>query len=284
MFVADNRLSSAKSYFFNELIGSFSKSECKTMWNAFLSQKFGWSASNVLLNSDLRLSESDLLEIRSFVKRLQNNEPFQYILGEVLFHGLHLKVDYRALIPRPETEELITLIINQQINFKNIIDFCTGSGCIALALKKHFLEAKVYANDLSPQALELAQENAQSNAIDIQLECIDLFNWNSNLGFDLMVSNPPYIPQNQAIEMHENVLNFEPHLALFVDDQDPLVFYKQLVKIANSNLNSNGLMALEIHENYAQEIITLFDSILFNRLEIHKDLQGKNRMILAQKA
>lgn len=284
MFVPDNLVRTAKHYFFETLSDQFSKSECKTMWTSILTTYFGWTPSQILLNANERFSESDLLRIRSVVKRLQINEPFQYVLGETYFADMLLKTDTRALIPRPETEELVALVMAQGLSYSNIIDFCTGSACIALALKKAYPTAVVSAIDLSEAAIELAQENAHLNQLELQLDVQDLFEWASTTSYDLMISNPPYIPQKEAALMQENVLAHEPHMALFVPDQTPLLFYEQLAQIALSNLQKKGLMVLEVHENLAQQTLSLFAPEYFSRREIHRDLQGKERMILAQKA
>lgn len=284
MFVADNRVQSAKNYFLERLAELFSPTECKSMWTTVLNIYFGWSASDILLKNDERLSESDLLQIRSVVKRLQANEPFQYIIGEVEFANLKLKVDHRALIPRPETEELIDLIVRQEKPFQSIVDLCTGSGCIALALKKTFAQAEVTGLDLSQDALELAKENAALHNLSVVFEYGDIFNWQSQKRFDLMVSNPPYIPQEEAAQMAPNVLDYEPHIALFVPNEDPLRFYKQIMIIAQDKLLKDGYLVLEIHENYAKETTALFSEACFKNVQIYCDLQGKERMILAQKA
>lgn len=284
MFVADNRVSSAKLYFFEQVGSLFSASECKQMWQQILQKRFAWSGADILLNQDERLSESDLLFIRSFVKRLQANEPFQHILGEVWFAELLLKSDARALVPRPETEELIDLIKKQKQNFKHIADVCTGSGCIALVLKSRFPDAEVLGLDVSPEAIELAKENATYTNLEVGFQVQDIFEWQPNKKFDLIVSNPPYIPQAEQTKMQANVLDFEPHLALFVPDQDPLLFYKQLATLAESNLSTEGWIALELHEDYALPTKFLFETPHFKNQAIYLDLQGKNRMLLAQKA
>jgi release factor glutamine methyltransferase len=284
MFVSDNFLKTAQLYFHEQLQGVYSQMACKQMWQQILEKRFAWTPTDLLLKQQERLSESDLLYIRSFVKRLQNNEPFQYILGETYFADILLKTDARALIPRPETEELVALVKAQGNSYSNIIDFCTGSACIALALKKAYPTAVVSAIDLSEAAIELARENAQLNQLELQLMVLDIFAWQSTEQFDLIVSNPPYIPQKEAALMQKNVLEHEPHMALFVSDQTPLLFYEQLVRLAVSNLQAKGIIALEVHENLAQQTLALFDKKYFTRSEIHRDLQGKERMILAQKA
>jgi release factor glutamine methyltransferase len=284
MFVADNRVASAKHYFFEELADLFSNSECKSMWSSVLSTYFGWTPSDILLKRDERFSESDLLRIRSVVKRLQANEPFQYIMGEVYFSDLNLKIDQRALIPRPETEELIALIGNLDLPFGSILDLCTGSGCIALALQHKFPKAKVVGVDLSIEAISLARENALQTKLDVEFVSEDVLQWQPVQTFDLLVSNPPYIPEQEAQLMAANVLDFEPHMALFVPDHDPLLFYKRIVAIAQVSLQSKGYLALEIHEDLAAQTLALLQTNAFKNQRIYRDLQGKERMILAQKA
>jgi len=284
MFVSDNRVSSAKTYFFEALAPSFSQSECKSMWATVLSSHFGWSSSEILLHANAKFSESDLLLIRNVVKRLQKHEPFQYIIGTVYFADLNLKIDRRALIPRPETEELIDLLTKQGQTFAHILDLCTGSGCIALALKKKFPDAVVKGLDLSSDAIALASENAAQLKLDVAFENSDIFDSEVLGSFDLIVSNPPYIPFEDQHQMQANVLDYEPHLALFVPDHDPLLFYKQIIKIAQKSLLSGGFLALEIHENYALQTKALFEGKGYQTVQIYTDLQGKQRMILAQKS
>lgn len=284
MFVADNRVESAKKYFFEQLSPFYSALACKAMWTTVLNAFFGWSSSDILLNNNQRLSESDLLRIRSVVKRLQAQEPFQHIMGEVEFSNLKLKIDHRALIPRPETEELIERISALNISFETILDLCTGSGCIALALQQKFKTAKVQGLEWSREALTLAQENAQLNNLPVVFEHGDIFNWQSQETFDLIVSNPPYIPQEEAAQMQPNVLDHEPHMALFVPNEDPLRFYKQIQLIAQANLLKDGYLALEVHENFAKETAALFNVPSFKNVQIYCDLQGKERMLIAQKA
>lgn len=284
MFVADNRVQSAKSYFFAQLSTLYSTRECKALWTMVLHEFFGWSSSEMLLNHNQRFSESDLLRIRAVVKRLQAQEPIQHIIGNVEFANLKLKIDHRALIPRPETEELIDLIVQQEKSFQSILDLCTGSGCIALALQKKFPNAAVLGVDLSQDALALAKENAELNNLPVDFERGDIFNWQSQEKFDLIVSNPPYIPQEEAVQMESVVLDYEPHMALFVPDQEPLLFYKKIVSIALIHLKSKGYLALEVHENFAKETAALLSGASFRKVQIYCDLQGKERMILAQKA
>jgi release factor glutamine methyltransferase len=284
MFVKDNTLNSAKAYFYERLEG-FSESELKLMWTEIICKRFNWSRAELFMNADFRLSESDLLFIRSYVKRLQENEPFQYILGETEFYGLTIKCDKRALIPRPETEELVDWI-SENSNIEKAVDICSGSGCIALALKTVYKNATILGVDISQDANDLARENAQLNKLDVNFETADALDshahfWNTLSDLDLIVSNPPYIPENEKTEMNSNVLDFEPHLALFVENNSPIIFYERIADLAQQKLKNGGLLYFELHHLYSAEVIAYLEKIGFHHIEIKKDLQGKNRMLKA---
>jgi release factor glutamine methyltransferase len=221
------------------------------------------------------------------VKRLQENEPFQYILGEIEFYGLTIKCDKRALIPRPETEELVDWISGNS-NIEKVVDICSGSGCIALALKTVYKNASILGVDISEDANDLARQNAQLNQLDVTFETADALEiqadfWNTLSDLDLIVSNPPYIPENEKGEMAANVLDFEPHLALFVENNSPIIFYERIADLAQQKLKSGGLLYFELHHFYSAEVITHLEKIGFQQIEVRKDLQGKNRMLKAVK-
>ena len=286
MFVKDNTLNSAKAYFYRRLEG-FSDSELKLMWTEIICKRFNWSRAELLMNADFRLSESDLLFIRSYVKRLQENEPFQYIFGETEFYGLTIKCDKRALIPRPETEELVDWI-SENSNIEKAVDICSGSGCIALALKTIYKNASILGVDISEEANDLARQNAQLNQLDVTFETADALEiqadfWNTLSDLDLIVSNPPYIPENEKGEMAANVLDFEPYLALFVENNSPIIFYERIADIAIQKLKIGGLLYFELHHLYSEEVMNYLEDIGFQAIEIKKDLQGKNRMIKGER-
>jgi release factor glutamine methyltransferase len=233
------------------------------------------------------LSESDLLYIRSYVKRLQESEPFQYILGETEFYGLTLKCDKRALIPRPETEELVDWI-SENSNIEKVLDICSGSGCIALALKTVYKNASILGVDISEEANDLAKQNAQLNKLDVTFESADALEieadfWNTLSELDLIVSNPPYIPEKEKEEMAANVLDFEPHLALFVENNSPIIFYECIADLAIQKLKIGGFLYFELHHLYSAEVIAYLEKTGFQQIEVRKDLQGKNRMLKAVK-
>lgn len=290
MFVQSNTLVATRSYFNAELKSLFSANELKIMFNACAEERLKIHFSEVQFLDDARLSESDLLYFRSVVKRLQTNEPFQYIVGNTDFYGLMLFCDSRALIPRPETEELVAWVLESLQGQKNgkIADFCTGSGCIALALKSNLPRFEILATDKSSAALALAEKNATHCKLEIKLFEADALDENQNYpfeenSFDVWVSNPPYIPEKDKAQMHANVLDFEPEMALFVSDQDPLLFYRQIGKLALKYLIETGQLFFEIHENLALEAKELLERIGFKEVEIRKDMQGKERMIRAIK-
>ena len=286
MFVIDNQLKTAKNYFSEQLKNLFTSTEINSMWKEIICLRLKWNHSDFILNTTSRLSESDLLFIRTYVHRLKNNEPFQYIHKKTIFFGLELKCDKRALIPRPETEELVAWAVEFG-PYKTITDLCTGSGCIALGLKSKFSESDVTGLDISTDALSLAQENSKFTNLDVEFNHADILNINGDLldkKWDCIISNPPYIPSNERESLAENVLNFEPEISLFVENDNPLIFYKAIVEYAKSNLSENGFLFFEIHPDFSAEISDLLKHKGFINIELRKDLQGKNRMIKAQNA
>lgn len=287
MFVADNSLKSVKYYFSDRLKPIFSEREIRLMFQLCVEKRLKLTPSEVLLSDQVRMSESDLLFFRSVVKRLLNGEPFQYIHGETEFYGLLLKTDARVLIPRPETEELVDWIVkSQSAGMKKIVDVCSGSGCITLALKQQFPAADVTGIDVSREALSLSIENATLNQLDVHFEQKDVLlsepNTEAN-SIDVIVSNPPYVKENEKIGMQGHVLEHEPHLALFVDDDFPLIFYDKITAFASHALKPGGWLYFEINEQYGPEMVELLKTYAFNQVELKQDLQGKDRMIRGQK-
>ena len=288
MFVPDNSLSATQIYFSNQLQGLFSEREVKTMFEALIKQRLNWSSSDFLLHHEARLSESDLLFIRSAVKRLLLHEPFQYVIGNTEFYGLSITCAPGALIPRPETEELVDwILVELKGKESKILDIGTGSGCIALALKKNTINSNVWGLDVSETALKIARENALALGLEVGFFSQDILSDHpidfDNQFFDVIVSNPPYIPLNEQVKMDQNVLQFEPHKALFVPDQDPLLFYRVIATKSLSFLKNQGVLFFEIHEGFAAEVKELLVELGFINIELRKDLQGKSRMIRAQR-
>jgi release factor glutamine methyltransferase len=288
MFVSDNSLKSAKHYFDDRLQSHFSTSELKSMWTQIMCKRLNWTSSDLLLNQNERLSESDLLYVRRFVKGLLAKEPFQYIIGETEFYGLTILCDSRALIPRPETEELVQWVIESVKEPKRIVDLCSGTGCISLALKSRFPTAHVQAIDFSDEALKLSEENAKKLNLDIEIIHENVLDFShafisNNANFDVIVSNPPYIPNKEKSMLSKHVIEHEPAMALFVEDSDPIIFYKEIIKYAEMNLQRGGLLFFELHESYGNEVLEFIQLFDFEEIEIRPDLQGKSRMMKAQK-
>lgn len=287
MFVSDNSVKSVKHYFNDRLKELFSEREIRKMFQLSLQKRLNLTASDLLLSDSLKMSESDLLFFRSIVKRLLNKEPFQYIHGETEFYGLRIKTDNRVLIPRPETEELVDWIVKSQYgDTAKIADVCSGSGCIALALKNKLPEASVTGFDVSDGALDLSRKNALLNSLDVNFEKLDVLA--EGLPFegstlDLIVSNPPYVMNSERIGMQEHVLLHEPHLALFVGDELPLIFYDKIAFQAIQKLKPEGYLYFEINEKYGDGMIELLKKYDFWEIELKEDLQGKSRMIRGRK-
>lgn len=266
-------------YFERELTQFYSNKEVQNMafWCIHSISKL--SRSEYLLSSNSPLSKDTVSFYQSVVSRLQNFEPLQYILGECEFYGLSLKVSPSCLIPRPETEELVHWIL--QHNFTKALDIGTGSACIPIALAKH-KEAQITALDISSDALSIARENAKKNTVDIHFIEHNIFNdIDLKTSFDLIVSNPPYVLESEKTLMNNNVLDYEPHLALFVSDNDALIYYKRIIDFSKVHLQREGLLFLEINEQKSVEIKDLLENNGFENVLIKKDMQGKNRMVKA---
>ena len=235
------------------------------------------------MEPDLRLSESEMLTFHFAVKDLLKNKPIQYIIGETDFCDLKFKVNGNVLIPRPETSELVYKIVERQKTKDkrqlSILDIGTGSGCIAISLAKNIPDSKVYALDISEKALEVAKENAINNNVDVTFINDDILSLKNNIDtkFDIIVSNPPYVRELEKAEMRDNVLNWEPHNALFVSDNDPLIFYRNILEFAQTHLNENGEIWFEINEYLGKEMTVLCKEYDFSDVEIFKDFRGKER-------
>ncbi len=284
MKISSNELGSAVAYFKNELASFYDKSELESMLYILFQHYFGVSKTDVVINKDRKLSESDLLLVIYAVKDLKKYKPLAYIIGEWEFFGFSFFVNKHVLIPRPETEELVQLIINDYDNHppNNILDIGSGSGCIALSLKHHFKNTTVTAWDVSEEALKVIGKNAKNLQLAIELQKVDaLSNPDVNVKYDVIVSNPPYIMNKEQTQMHSNVLDYEPHLALFVPNENPLLFYDKIADIAVKHLTKNGSLYVEINEQFGEDVALLFNKKGFNKVEIIKDINGKNRMVRA---
>lgn len=282
MFVQSNLLKDLLPYFNQKLAGHYSEREIENMFYWTCEEKLNKSRFEVK-SQDIRLSESELLAFRAVVKRLGQGEPFQYILGRVEFYNADIFVGPGVLIPRPETEELVDLILKETTHFQKVVDIGTGSGCIAIALKKANPKLNVVAVDVSQEALEIAQKSAELNKVAIQFvhanilmeDIIELEE------VDCIVSNPPYVLESDKEQMKENVLAHEPHIALFVPDNDPLLFYKRISELGTQNLTNNGHLYFEIHEDFGRQTKELLLGLGYQFVEVFKDMQGKDRMVKA---
>lgn len=220
------------------------------------------------------------------VRELREHRPWQYVVGRTQFYGLSFLVDEQVLIPRPETEELVHFIIKRHENQPlDILDVGTGSGCIAITLKKNLSAATITALDLSPGAVAIAQKNAVVNAVDLTCLTLDILS-PENVAvlppYDVIVSNPPYIPPSDKEQMRDNVLQHEPHLALFVTDGDPLQFYKVLGILGQEKLYDKGWLYVEIHEEFGAEVVQLFQEQGYTNCQVFQDMYGKDRIVSAQ--
>ncbi len=245
----------------------------------------GWDRVQLLVNKDSTINQSDLLRFHWALEDLRIQRPIQHIVGHVDFCGCRIEVNPSVLIPRPETEEMTRCLMLGPVSMgeRGVLDLCTGSGCIAIALKKAWPEAQVTAVDLSEEALAVARRNAERNGADfnfLQADILvpELSTFNSQ--FSIIVSNPPYVRQCERAAMRANVLDHEPAMALFVDDSDPLVFYRAIAQIASKHLTDTGLLALEINEALADETADLLRGYGF-RPTVHTDFRGKERWISA---
>lgn len=282
MKISSNELGSVVAYFKNELASFYDISELESILYILFQYYFGVSKTDIVINKDRKLSESDLLLVIYAVKELKKYKPLAYIIGEWEFFGLSFFVNEHVLIPRPETEELVQLIINDYDNHppNNILDIGSGSGCIALSLKHHFKNSNVTAWDISDEALKVIDKNAKRLHLEIEINKVDvLSNPEVNVKYDVIVSNPPYITNKEQAQMHSNVLDYEPHLALFVPNENPLLFYEKIADIAVKHLTENGSLYVEINEQFGDEVVLLFNKKGLKKVEISKDINDKNRMV-----
>ncbi len=239
---------------------------------------------------DVLVSPTQTIEIdetlhKSVIDRLNAQTPIQYITGKAEFCGREFYVENGVLIPRPETQELVDMIISENNFPKNILDIGTGSGVIAVSLAKYFVNSSVCAFDVSPKALNIARINADKfGCINLQFELVDILQTQSlDKSYDIIVSNPPYITISEQKFMRPNVMDYEPHLALFVPDNDPLVFYRKISELAFGALSENGALYFEINEAFGEQTIQMIKNIGFSKVELIKDIFDKNRMIRAKK-
>lgn len=281
-----NTLGGILNHVSRQLSRIFNHNEIQTIRKFIAEAVLNVPYHQVFLNTDQMVNETKVLEVDRVINELIAGKPLQYALGLAYFSDLVLKVNQSVLIPRPETEELVSLIVREN-NFKNprILDVGTGSGCIALALAKHISNSIVSAIDISSDAIVLAKENAVSNHLSVNFIQADIFDPKPIVGlsFDIVVSNPPYVTESEKEYMNRNVLDFEPHIALFVPDDDPLIFYRAIAAQSVSWLAPGGWLWFEINEVFSAEVIDLLKSIGFINIVSIYDFRGKPRFVKAQK-
>jgi release factor glutamine methyltransferase len=244
----------------------------------------GYTRTDLILKGDETLKPDEVAFVTGALERLSSGEPIQYVLGQTEFLGLTFKVDVRVLIPRPETEELVEWILSDVENDKvAILDIGTGSGCIPITLKNNLPNASIEAWDVSVDALNLARENALRNKTSVEFKCVDVLDptVETTMTFDVVVSNPPYVLTEEKLQMAVNVLNYEPHLALFVENHEPLVFYNAIATLSKSILKPGGKLYFEINRAFGNDVVEMLLSQGYDAVVLRKDLSGNDRMVRA---
>lgn len=277
------KIKAFKSEFMNRLENIYDSSEVDSFFSICLENIEGKTRFDLMLDRDLEIKK--LEEWEHVIIQLIEERPIQYIFKQAHFYGLIFNVDENVLVPRPETEELVEWIVSSVVDVNKsikILDIGTGSGCIAISLAKHLANAKVYAMDISEKALEIAKCNALLNEVDVTFIKQDILNLERLVdSYDIIVSNPPYVRNLEKVEIHNNVLNYEPHLALFVEDDKALIFYEKIVSLASSGLQKGGMLFFEINQYLGKETAQLFDLDSFKEVTLRKDIMQNDRMIRA---
>jgi len=274
--------------FKSTLLEIYPENEIKSIVELIFEHFFKFSKQDLFLKSQETIDKSAEAKLDEILIRLKNHEPIQYIIGQTYFYNCIFKLNSKVLIPRQETEELVDWIISENKGFSNlkILDIGTGSGCISISLAKNIDKSNVTAFDISQSALKIAGENAILNNTIVNFIQKDILNPvkdKENQQFDIIVSNPPYVLFKEKAKMQRNVLDFEPGLALFVNDEDPLIFYKSIIKYSKMNLNQKGMLYFEINESYGNQVAQLLKENGFIDIIVKKDINGKNRMVSGKK-
>lgn len=273
-----------KKQFFSELSVIYPQTEVQSFFNLLVEFQLNLSRVELALLPDFEIKTDDLLFFLNSLSDLKSQKPIQYIIGETEFYSLPFNVNKHVLIPRSETEELVAWIIKDYQYIKNIkiLDIGTGSGCIAISLSKNLPNAEVYAIDISPEALKVAKNNSKINHVNIQFIEADILSLKKlSLSFDIIVSNPPYVRESEKKQMQQNVLANEPHLALFVKTENPLLFYEKISELAKLHLNNNGSLYVEINQYIGDKIVELLENKGFKNIQLKKDLHDVDRMVKA---
>jgi len=280
------RIREYRSHFVDMLAPIYDLDEAESFFYLVLEDKKKLKRIDLALNTEATFSEDEVLQWNEILEKLKRYIPIQYILGKTHFYGLEFEVNENVLIPRPETEELVGWIISNNSKSANlkVLDIGTGSGCIAISLAKNLQDAHVSAVDVSEKALATAEKNAQNNQVTVNFIRKDILKTEDlEQQFDIIVSNPPYVRNLEKEEIKQNVLHHEPHLALFVDDQNALVFYQKITELAQKNLSKNGQLYFEINQYLGKEMMDLLEQKGFQQMELRKDIYGNNRMVFGRK-
>lgn len=290
MFVFMQSVAAIEQQFVDELLHLYHADEIRQFYQMLVEDRLGWSKTTFLLHRKEPLNTADTAWLMAALSDLLQAKPIQYILGYTWFMGMKLAVSEAVLIPRPETEELVHLILGHYRSVDaplRIIDIGTGSGCIALALKEAMPQAQVYALDVSNDALRVARQNAANRSLQIDFIQADILEWElifqNEQRFDIVVSNPPYITVAEQGDMHSNVLEYEPHLALFVADSTPLLFYEHIAAFAYQHLVPRGGLYFEINQQYGSRVQELLQKKGFDGAQLYRDLHGADRIVYAGK-
>lgn len=276
------------AYIQNTLKDLYPPSEIKAFTRLIMERVCDIQPHQFLLCKDRELSGKEKEEIYNIVDRLTKYEPIQYIFGKTDFYGFEFQVNPSVLIPRPETEELVEMIVREYLGKDvAILDIGTGSGCIAITLKKLLKDADVSAIDISPEALKVAERNAMNNRVSVffyERNILEPFRTGDSLeeDFDVIVSNPPYVMEKEKAEMEKNVLDYEPQLALFVSDNDPLIYYRNIARFAEQKLKKKGYLYFEINSKLGNEVVEMLRLLEFKNVELIQDLSGNDRFVKAQ--
>lgn len=283
------KLNTIATKYIDELSATYEKEEAEAIFQVVLNHVLNFSRADYVLKKENTIDAATNQRFEEVLQALKTGKPIQYILGEAYFFGLTFKVNESVLIPRPETEELVDWILsassNQHLSKEiNVLDIGTGSGCIAIALQKNMPNAAVFGLDIAEDTLQTASQNALINQADVLFTKDDIIqsqNKKHDRKYSVIVSNPPYIKEDEMPQMHQNVLAHEPHLALFVSNENPLLFYEAICNFALLNLKENGLLFFEINEYLGKQTVDLLNSKGFVNIELRQDMQGKDRMIKA---
>jgi len=291
--IAAMQLQEIKNIFHQELDRIYGHEEVNSFFYLVIEHYLKLERFVLALQPKLIISKEEEQPLFEALSKLKLQHPIQYILGTAHFMNMDLSVDDNVLIPRPETEELVRWIIHEVQGNKykvqsdaslRILDIGTGSGCIAIALAKNIINSEVFALDISSEALKVAQKNADQNEVDVTFIEGDILNYDEEYEFDIIVSNPPYVRNLEKKEMQDNVLKHEPHVALFVADDNPLMFYKAIAEFASKHLSENGKLFLEINQYLGKETKVLLKEHNFSEIELRKDIFEKDRMIRAKRS